>query len=53
MCYVFNILFHEIFKDVIKDNGHSITYTLSRDEAVVVKYKQDENTDMFQVIILF
>lgn len=29
--------------------SHSVTYTLSRHQAVVVEYKQDEDTDMFQV----
>lgn len=30
--------------------SHSVTYTLSRHQAVVVEYKQDEDTDMFQVL---
>lgn len=29
--------------------SHSVTYTLSRHQAVVVEYKQDEDTDMFQI----
>lgn len=28
---------------------HSISYTLSRAQTVVVEYTQDSNTDMFQV----
>ncbi|XP_078316176.1 protein pellino-like [Crassostrea virginica] len=30
-------------------HSHSVTYTLSRHQAVVVEYKQDEDTDMFQI----
>jgi pellino len=29
--------------------NHSVTYTLSRTHTVVVKYAQDEKTDMFQI----
>ena len=29
--------------------NHSVTYTLSRNHTVVVKYVQDEKTDMFQI----
>lgn len=28
---------------------HSISYTFSRSQTIVVEYKQDENTDMFQI----
>lgn len=28
---------------------HSVTYTLSRNQAVIVEYKHDGDTDMFQV----
>lgn len=28
---------------------HSISYTLSRTEAVIVEYVNDDTTDMFQV----
>ena len=28
---------------------HSISYTLSRNQAVIVEYKPDTETDMFQV----
>ncbi|XP_046355931.1 protein pellino-like [Haliotis cracherodii] len=28
---------------------HSVSYTLSRNKAVIVEYKQDEDTDMFQI----
>ncbi|XP_061173844.1 protein pellino-like [Saccostrea echinata] len=30
-------------------HSHSVTYTLSRNQAVVVEYKQDDDTDMFQI----
>lgn len=29
---------------------HSISYTLSRTQSVIVEYTEDENKDMFQVI---
>jgi len=28
---------------------HSVSYTLSRTQAVVVEYEKDEHTDMFQI----
>lgn len=28
---------------------HSISYTFSRSQTIIVEYKQDENTDMFQI----
>ncbi len=31
---------------------HSISYTLSRSQAIIVEYQHDEDSDMFQVIIL-
>ncbi|XP_060857636.1 protein pellino [Metopolophium dirhodum] len=34
---------------VLDKNQHSISYTLSRTEAVIVEYVNDEATDMFQV----
>lgn len=40
------------FKAVLDKTQHSISYTLSRTEAVIVEYVNDENTDMFQVIII-
>ena len=34
----------------IQDRGqHSISYTLSRNQAVIVEYASDEDTDMFQI----
>lgn len=34
----------------IQDKGqHSISYTLSRNQAVIVEYASDEDTDMFQI----
>lgn len=38
---------------VLDKTQHSISYTLSRTEAVIVEYVNDENTDMFQVIIIY
>ncbi|CAH1733006.1 protein pellino [Aphis gossypii] len=34
---------------VLDKNQHSISYTLSRTEAVIVEYVNDETTDMFQI----
>lgn len=34
---------------ILDTNQHSISYTLSRNQAVIVEYQEDENTDMFQV----
>lgn len=28
---------------------HSVSYTLSRNRAIIVEYQQDEDTDMFQI----
>lgn len=39
-----------MFQEAMKETGHSILYTLSRNEAVIVKYTPDEKTDMFQVL---
>jgi pellino protein len=36
-------------KAVLDANVHSISYTLSRNQAVIVEYVPDEDTDMFQV----
>lgn len=34
----------------IKDKDlHSISYTFSRSQTIIVEYRQDENTDMFQI----
>lgn len=34
---------------ILDANQHSISYTLSRNHAVIVEYTNDEETDMFQV----
>lgn len=34
---------------ILDSTQHSISYTLSRNQAVIVEYQEDENTDMFQV----
>ncbi|KAH8264544.1 hypothetical protein KR038_009749, partial [Drosophila bunnanda] len=36
-------------KAILDANQHSISYTLSRNQAVIVEYKEDAETDMFQV----
>lgn len=36
-------------KAILDANQHSISYTLSRNQAVIVEYKEDADTDMFQV----
>lgn len=40
-------------KAILDANQHSISYTLSRNQAIIVEYKEDSNTDMFQVNIYF
>jgi Pellino len=39
----------ETSQAILDTNQHSISYTLSRNQAVIVEYQEDENTDMFQV----
>jgi pellino protein len=34
---------------ILNTKQHSISYTLSRTQAVIVEYTEDEDTDMFQV----
>lgn len=34
---------------ILDTTQHSISYTLSRSQAVIVEYKEDQDTDMFQV----
>nr|XP_023018943.1 protein pellino isoform X1 [Leptinotarsa decemlineata] len=34
---------------ILDANQHSISYTLSRNQAVIVEYTNDEDTDMFQI----
>ncbi|XP_066587046.1 protein pellino [Prorops nasuta] len=34
---------------ILNTKQHSISYTLSRTQAVIVEYTEDENTDMFQI----
>ncbi|KRT86634.1 hypothetical protein AMK59_2858, partial [Oryctes borbonicus] len=34
---------------ILDAKQHSISYTLSRNHAVIVEYTPDENTDMFQI----
>lgn len=34
---------------ILDTTQHSISYTLSRNQAVIVEYKEDTDTDMFQV----
>ncbi|XP_055322360.1 protein pellino [Sitodiplosis mosellana] len=36
-------------KAILDANQHSISYTLSRNHAVIVEYKEDADTDMFQI----
>lgn len=38
-------------KAILDAHQHSISYTLSRSQAVIVEYKEDPDTDMFQVEI--
>lgn len=41
----------ETSQAILDTNQHSISYTLSRNQAVIVEYQEDQNTDMFQVNI--
>lgn len=34
---------------VNKPDHHSVTYTLGRNKSIIVEYKSDDKTDMFQV----
>ena len=34
---------------ILDTKQHSISYTLNRNQAVIVEYQSDETTDMFQV----
>lgn len=36
-------------KAILDASQHSISYTLSRSQAVIVEYTEDPDTDMFQV----
>lgn len=40
-------------KAILDAQQHSISYTLSRNQAVIVEYKEDAETDMFQVSCTF
>ena len=37
---------------ILNTKQHSISYTLSRTQAVIVEYTEDEDTDMFQASLL-
>jgi pellino protein len=37
------------FQAILDTEQHSISYTLSRNQAVIVEYMPDEEKDMFQV----
>jgi hypothetical protein len=43
------IVFSLCFQAILDTEQHSISYTLSRTQAVIVEYMPDEETDMFQV----
>ena len=38
-----------MWQAILNAQQHSISYTLSRNQAVIVEYKSDSDTDMFQV----
>ena len=46
-CLIMTCLF--VFQAVNCKGQHSISYTLSRNQTVVVEYSHDNDTDMFQV----
>ena len=39
----------QLIKQIVNSQAHSVSYTLSRGNAVVVEYRRDPATDMFQV----
>jgi len=41
------------FQAILDTEQHSISYTLSRNQAVIVEYMPDEEKDMFQVRLIF
>jgi hypothetical protein len=43
------IVFSLCFQAILDSEQHSISYTLSGTETVIVEYVPDEETDMFQV----
>lgn len=40
-----------VFQAILDSQQHSISYTLSRNQAIIVEYMPDEETDMFQVCL--
>ena len=46
------IVFSLCFQAILDTEQHSISYTLSRTQAVIVEYMPDEDTDMFQVRVV-
>lgn len=50
LIFIFLFLSLSLTFQAIQDKGkHSISYTLSRTQAVIVEYTLDDDTDMFQV----
>lgn len=47
--YLINML--RLLQAILDSRQHSISYTLSRNQAIIVEYMPDEETDMFQVTI--
>lgn len=43
------MIFCDLKNLINKNPNHSVTYTLSRNQTVVVQYIKDEKTDMFQI----
>ena len=43
----------QLIKQIVNSQAHSVSYTLSRGNAVVVEYRRDPATDMFQVWIIY
>ena len=42
-----------LIKQIVNSEAHSVSYTLSRGNAVVVEYSRDPTTDMFQVCLAY
>lgn len=41
----------ETSREILDADAHSISFTMSRNNSVIVEYKKDDDTDMFQVFV--
>lgn len=42
-----------VFQAIQDKEQHSISFTMSRSQAIIVEYQRDEETDMFQVLFVY